>query len=80
MTLTPEAENHGRRLAERVIDQATRYGLGSEDVAVMISRDIERHTLAMEAVGVGAEEIATWATAVQVACRSRVSEERRAMV
>ncbi len=78
MTLKAHAENHGRRLAERVMGQATRYGLGSEDVAVMISHDIERHTLAMEALGVEAEEIAVWTEAVHVACRLRVSEERRA--
>ena len=79
MTFKTEPEQHGRKLAERVLDQTARYGLGAEDVAIMIRHDIERQTVTMVAAGLPAEEIAAWTASVHVACRLRVCEERRAL-
>jgi hypothetical protein len=63
-----EAEEHGRHLAVRVMKQARTYGLGPEDVTVMVTEDIERHTRAMEADGRSAKEIREWTDTVRGAC------------
>ena len=63
-----EAEEHGRQLAVRVMAQARTYGLGPEDVTIMVIEDIERHTRAMEAEGLSAKEIRVWTDTVRGAC------------
>ena len=77
ISTTHDPKEHGRELAERIISQATRYGLASGDVTVIISSHMEREQRALEAEGLTPEEISDWIEAAHCACRSRVEEERR---
>jgi hypothetical protein len=74
----PDGEAYGRDLAERIIVQARRYGLGSRDMAVMFVQDVDRRVLTMQANGVSAEEIAQWSRGVTIGCRLRIDEEASA--
>jgi len=47
ISATHDPKEHGRELAERIISQATRYGLSSGDVTVIISSHIEREQRAL---------------------------------
>lgn len=70
-----DGEAYGHLLAERIIDQARQYGLGSRDMAIMFVHGVDREALMMKAQGISADAVAKWSRRAAIGCRLRISEE-----
>jgi predicted transcriptional regulator len=70
---TYDAEAYGRKLTERIIAQARRYGLEPREMAIMFTQDVQNRTKTMQAEGVSPQEIAAWAKAVGSGCKLRIA-------